>query len=279
MITPYLVRKNVKPVASLREMDAEILAQRLGYTPKNKGEPLQGRILIAPVRVDGALATLEMIDEQGRKSALAGGAKRAGCWATGPLPERGRVVLAEGVATALSIAEALGEPVAAALSVGNLAAAGEAIRAARPGIELVIAADLDKTGHPHPEAIRAAEALRCPLLSPPADLLPGTDFNDLHAARGLEAVRECFAGVEALTAPMSREEALSLAREALMPEAKPDTPYPVDALGPLADVAVEIAHGMQCDVALAGQSVLAAAALLAQSVANVRTLDGAEKAA
>ncbi|QIK38100.1 AAA family ATPase [Caldichromatium japonicum] len=193
---PYLLSKGVKPTPSLRELDATSITRRLGYAPQAKGEPLAGRILIASVRVDGRSATLEMIDEQGRKSALAGGVKKGGFWATGPLPDRGRVVLAEGVATALSLAEALGEPVAAALSVGNLQAAGESIKAAKPGIELVIAADLDKTGHPHPEAIRAAEALRCPLLSPPADLLPGTDFNDLHAARGLEAVRDAFASAE-----------------------------------------------------------------------------------
>jgi putative DNA primase/helicase len=193
---PYLSRKGVAPTETLRELDAAELARRIGYAPSARGEPLQGRILIAPVRVDGKLSTLELIDEQGRKSALAGGVKRGGYWATAPLPDNGRVVIAEGIATALSIAEALGEPVAAALSVGNLAAAGEAIRAARPDVELVIAADLDKTsGKPHPEACKAAQALGCRLAIP--DFGPGrrpeqTDCNDLHAARGLEAVRQAF---------------------------------------------------------------------------------------
>jgi hypothetical protein len=76
---------------------------------------------------------------------------------------------------------------------------------------------------------------------------------------------------------MSRDEALALAREALMPEQDHGMPYPVHALGPLAGVAERIARGVQCDQALAGQSVLAAAALLAQGIANVRTLDGAIK--
>ncbi|MEO1767818.1 AAA family ATPase [Thiobacter aerophilum] len=141
-------------------------------------------------------ATLEMIDEHGRKSALAGGVKAAGFWATGPLPASGRVVLAEGVATALSIAQALGEPVAAALSVGNLKRAGESIKAARPGIELVIAADLAEGGKPHPQAIEAARALSCPLVAPPAEMDKGADFNDLHVKQGLEAVREVFESIE-----------------------------------------------------------------------------------
>jgi hypothetical protein len=74
-----------------------------------------------------------------------------------------------------------------------------------------------------------------------------------------------------------RDEALRLARAALMPEQGPGIEYPIYALGPLAGVAERIAQGVQCDPALAGQSVLAAVALLAQSIANVRTLDGAIK--
>lgn len=50
--------------------------------------------------------------------------------------------------------------------------------------------------------------------------------------------------------------------------------YPLNALGPLTNVARAIAEGFQCAPALAGQAVLAAAALLVQGVANVRGLDG-----
>ncbi len=50
--------------------------------------------------------------------------------------------------------------------------------------------------------------------------------------------------------------------------------YPIDALGPLAEVARAIAEGGQIEPAMAGQSVLAVAALLAQSRANVMTLAG-----
>ncbi|AUM01332.1 hypothetical protein B4966_15085 [Rhodocyclaceae bacterium] len=53
--------------------------------------------------------------------------------------------------------------------------------------------------------------------------------------------------------------------------------YPLDALGPLAEVAREISNGIQCSPALAGQSVLAAAALLTQGVANVLGADGRAK--
>ena len=51
--------------------------------------------------------------------------------------------------------------------------------------------------------------------------------------------------------------------------------YPVDNLGPLARVAQAIASEGQTDIALAGQSVLGAAALCAQACANVETPSGA----
>jgi putative DNA primase/helicase len=233
---PYLKRKGVAPTVTLRALHATEFARRAGYAPQARGEPLEGMLLIAPVKGrEHNPATLELIDEQGRKSALAGGVKAGGYWATGPLPSSGRVVIAEGIATALSIAQALGEPVAAALSVGNLRAAAETILAERPGVQIVIAADLGDEGRPHPEAVKAAQALRCPLAAPPADLGKGGDFNDLHARDGLEAVRACIEAAAppvgpAVSEAMPRDEALRLAREALMPEQDPGMPYPVHAL-------------------------------------------------
>jgi phage/plasmid primase-like uncharacterized protein len=281
---PYLRRKGVEPTATLRAMPVEEFARRAGYAPQARGEALEGLLLIAPVKGrEHNPATLELIDERGGKSALAGGIKAGGYWATGPLPSSGRVVIAEGISTSLSIAQALGESVAAGLSVNNLRAAGETILAEHPNVQLVIAADLGEGGHPHPEAVKAAQALRCPLAAPPADLGRGGDLNDLHVRDGLAAVRSC---IEAAMPPerptvseaaMPRDEALRLARAALMPEQGPGVEYPISSLGPLASVAERIAQGVQCDPALAGQCVLAAVALLAQGIANVRTLDGMVK--
>jgi putative DNA primase/helicase len=72
---PYLTRKRVSPVATLRELDAREAAEILGYAPKSRGKPLTGRLLVVPVKVGEELRTLEFIDEAGRKSALYGGAK------------------------------------------------------------------------------------------------------------------------------------------------------------------------------------------------------------
>lgn len=188
---PYLVKKGVKPTETLREIPVTELAALVGYAPKARGEALQGRILVVPVQVGGKLSTLELIDESGRKSALAGGAKKGGYWAPSALPDNGRIVIAEGVATALSITQATGIATVAALAVGNILAVGETIRAERPLAEIAIAADLDKDGeHPHPDAVRAATVLRCDLYAPKFDKpTPGGDFNDLFILKGAEEVK------------------------------------------------------------------------------------------
>lgn len=188
---PYLIHKGIKPAATLRELPAMELARR-GYVPQAKGEALQGRVLIVPVKSieTSKLATLEFIDEAGRKSALAGGIKRGCYWAPVPLPDAGRVLVAEGVATALSLHEA-GFSVVAALSAGNLRPVAEGLRAR--GLKPVIAADCDKeTGETFRVAVDTAEALGLPLVAPRFEARKPnqTDWNDLHVAAGLDAVRE-----------------------------------------------------------------------------------------
>ena len=75
--------------------------------------------------------------------------------------------------------------------------------------------------------------------------------------------------------PLPVAQALERARALLLPPSEgTDAPYPLEALGPLADAARELAGGAQVSPAMAGQSLLAGVALLAQGVANVRTLSG-----
>jgi putative DNA primase/helicase len=109
---------------ALREIKVERLADLLGYAPKSGGELLTDRVLLAPVKVGDALATLEMIDGDGRKSAIYGGQKRGGYWAAQRIPEGDseglRFLIGERVSTVLSAREASGHAAVAALSCGNL---------------------------------------------------------------------------------------------------------------------------------------------------------------
>lgn len=196
---PYLLRKRVAPVPTLRELLAEEVARIIGYDPSAKGERLAGRILLAPVKIGGALSTIELIDEAGRKSALAGGAKAGGFWAAQALPDgegsEHSILIAEGVATALSAREATGHPTIAALSAGQLAAAARAMRDRFPAATLAILADVLDSGAPDPRAVEAAGAVGAALALPdfgagrPAD---ASDFNDLAAHAGPQAVQEAI---------------------------------------------------------------------------------------
>jgi putative DNA primase/helicase len=202
---PYLARKQVLAVASLREIHASAAEALLGYAPASRSESLTGRLVVVPVKVAEKLSTLELIDESGRKSALYGGAKSGGYWAAQQLPEGGgqgiTVLVGEGVATVLSAREATGYPAVAALSSGNLEPVARAIRQRYPAARLVILADLVKdTGDPDPHAMEAARAVGGRMASPafgkdrPRHL---KDFNDLALDRGLEAVRAAIAGAKA----------------------------------------------------------------------------------
>ena len=198
---PYLTRKQVAPVATLREIGADQAAQILGYVPRAKGEPLTGVLLVVPVKVGGRLSTLELIDGEGRKTALFGGAKAGGYWGAQPLPEGDgaglTLLIGEGVATVLSAKEATEYPAVAALSSGNLVSVARTLRTRYPAAALVVLADLIKaTGEPDPHAAEAAQAVGGRLAVP--DFGPdrpdgATDFNDLAQTRGLEAVHAAVA--------------------------------------------------------------------------------------
>jgi putative DNA primase/helicase len=191
---PYLKRKQVAPVAALREIDAGAAAAILGYAPKSGDDALTGRLLVVPIKQGGSLSTLELIDETGRKAALAGrGTKTGGFWAAGPLPDgddAGLVFLiGEGVATVLSAAEATGYYVVAALSCGNLEAVARVMKGRYPLARLVILADI---GHGEGAARKAAEAIGGALATPVLPDGAGSDFNDLARLQGPAAVKSCI---------------------------------------------------------------------------------------
>src|SRR5690606_36313442 len=59
---PYLVRKQVAPADTLREIDASVAASLLGHQPKSGGDPLTGRLLVVPVKQGDTISTLELIN-------------------------------------------------------------------------------------------------------------------------------------------------------------------------------------------------------------------------
>ena len=196
---PYLERKGVKAVATLRQLDASAAAQVMGYPPKSKGEPMTGPLLLVPLKVGDGLSSCQLIDSKGNKHFLAGGQIRGGYWSSGKIPEGTgeglTLLIAEGAATALSAAEATGFLAVAAMSCGNLAAVAAELRRLYPQARMIVCSD---RGNGEADARRAAIESRALLVVPNIDG-EGTDFNDLHAVAGLAAVR---AQIEAAAEPM-----------------------------------------------------------------------------
>ena len=274
---PYLVRKRVSPVATLREIEAGTVAAILGYAPKSSGEPLAGRLLVAPVKVGDGLSTLELIDQDGRKSAIYGGAKAGGYWAAQQLPDgdgKGLTLLiSEGVATALTAKESSGHPAIAALSAGNLPSVAKAMGERYPSAALVILADLVKaTGAPDPHAIEAAQSVGGKLAIPDFGTDrpdAATDFNDMAALAGLDAVKRTIERARPSAEISSKN---SNSSSSNWPEPQPlaakvaPEPYPIDALpGAIRAAVEEVAGFVKAPAALVASSALASLSLACQA--------------
>ncbi|MFM0433729.1 PriCT-2 domain-containing protein [Paraburkholderia aspalathi] len=198
---PYLVRKQLEPTGSLRELEAPELHALLGYVAASEEQPLKGRVLVVPFWIGEAISTLELIDEHGRKSSLAGGVKRGGYWIAGPAPIESEpttpILIGEGMATVLSAYRATGWVALATLSSGTLPEVAGALRERYPYADLVVLADI---GPGETKARQAAEESQARLALPAfaddaqLDGKTPTDFNDmavlLGAARVGDRLRE-----------------------------------------------------------------------------------------
>lgn len=111
----------------------------------------------------------------------------------------GLIVVTEGYATAATIHEATGRPVVVAFDAGNLEAVVRAVKERHPERELLIAADNDhankngvNVGMVKAEAAAQAVGARwiAPKFTTEEKARKLTDFNDLAASRGKEAVRQ-----------------------------------------------------------------------------------------
>ncbi len=101
-----------------------------------------GQLLVPLCDAQARLWSVQRIDAAGNKRFLAGGRKHGLFHLIGPAP--GAVLcIAEGYATAASIHEATGYPVAVAFDAGNLEPVAVALRQHFPGVHLVICADDD----------------------------------------------------------------------------------------------------------------------------------------
>lgn len=150
------------PLAS----DEHPYLQRKGISNPGMRVAPDGR-LIAPMFADSVITSLQYIDGDGAKRFLKGGKTGGAWWSIGGAMSS-KVYICEGVATAASVFEATGKPVAIAFSAGNMTATAQEVRRiAGPLCELVIVADNDESGTGQREAEKAAQAVGARVWMPP----------------------------------------------------------------------------------------------------------------
>jgi hypothetical protein len=157
----------------------------------------QNRLIIPMFDIVGELWNVQTIAGDGTKLFLKGGRKKGCFQMLGEYTERAQIVIAEGFATAASIREAANSvPVAIAFDCGNLESIARALRIKYPEACIVLAADDDYAtdGNPGLTKARAAAELIGGAVAVPE--FPanggsrGTDFNDMCAVSGHEAVHK-----------------------------------------------------------------------------------------
>ena len=164
----------------------------------------QGNLSVPLKNAEGQLRGFQAIAPDGQKTFARGMEKKGNFHLIGADEKdlsQGEILLCEGYATGASLHMATGKAVAVAFDSGNLLPVAEAIRAKYPNAAITICADNDhsiqREGKPYNVGLEKAKmaaqkvngSIKTPLFTEKEKSQGLTDFNDLHKARGLEAVR------------------------------------------------------------------------------------------
>lgn len=203
----YLKRKGIEPnglrVATWRK-----------WICSDAGEwrqiAIDGALLVPLFNAKGELRNLQaimprrgLLPDERDKDFLSGGEK-AGCFfLLGEATAGAPLLLCEGFATGASLHQCAGHAVAIGIDAGNLMPVALALREKYPDARLIVCADNDLATDGNPgiskgrEAAQAAGAAICwPEFA--EDAADASDYNDLHALAGADAVR---VAIERATVP------------------------------------------------------------------------------
>ena len=163
-----------------------------------------GRLFLPIINADGVYCGAQTITPDGRKCLIKGTRKKGAFIAPVPLPDSPReIIIAEGLATAISAGMLHSGAVVAALDAGNLKPVALALRERYPEAKIIIAADndwvqrgeTDEHGKPKRNAgkiyaVEAAAACGSWVTSPPDGVK--ADWNDYLLTNGINAAKEVF---------------------------------------------------------------------------------------
>lgn len=167
-----------------------------------RGVRFQGETLVVPMWRDGVLASVQRVLPDGTKLFMKS-SDHVGAYFSikGDL---GTIAICEGVSTGASVHEATGWSVICAFNAGNMKSVAVSIRAKYPDARIVFAADNDHTvtkpnGDPYnpglDKAQQAAVAIGGAQVISPQTEDGITDWNDVHASKGIDAVKDGLTSV------------------------------------------------------------------------------------
>lgn len=183
---PYLEMKCVKPNKRIRQVTCEQVERFFEWAPWGLSEPL----LCMPLTDGAGLVSMQFIDINGQKRFLKGHPTTGAYWSTGKWRANRPLGIAEGVATAISVATVNDFPVVAAMSSGNLLAVAQRIRKRFPDKQIYLLSD---AGKGESEAQTAAYTIGASIAVPPftPEMIQSfpegkpTDFNDFYRILGI----------------------------------------------------------------------------------------------
>ncbi|CFY83699.1 bacteriophage P4 DNA primase [Salmonella enterica subsp. enterica serovar Typhi] len=162
----------------------------LTATHKTGGVTFRAGDMVVPLYDNaGALVNVQLINSDGLKRTLKGGAVKGACHTIEGKKQAGkRLWVAEGYATALTVHHLTGETVMVALSSVNLLSLASLARQKHPACQIVLAADRDLNGNGQSKAAAAADACEGIVALPPVF----GDWNDAFMQKGEKATRKAI---------------------------------------------------------------------------------------
>jgi len=238
------------------------------------GAKLHGDALVIPMRDGSDIHSLQFIAQDGDKRFLTGG-RVTGCYFSIGNPNGAAALcIAEGFATGATIHAATGYPVAVAFNAGNLGPVTKAMRNKFPDLPLILCGDADKSGTGQKAATEAAKTIDGLVALPDftqeelAADHPPSDFNDMAALHGLEAVKQAIAGAQKVGAG---ETGITLPEP--LPSLPDVLPFDYDYLpGGLRGYVKDISERMQCPPDFAAVAVFVMMATIVGRKVGIRPM-------
>ena len=191
--------------------------QEKGIKPYIAKQNNYGQLVVPVQNIHGDIRGIQFIEVNGSKKFLIGVEKKGNfALLSEEAKDVSKVLVCEGFATGASLHEATKLPVVVAFDAGNLEEVSKALAEKYTGIEITVCADNDhyKDNNIGLECAKKAALavggkLAVPQFTKEEQARKLTDFNDLHKAQGLEAVKRQVSQARSLTQKQSKQSQLA----------------------------------------------------------------------